>query len=205
MSKIDDIRTELFKGESLFVEKLQGADKASPELRTEALTRLNLIYKYASLKGRGRFLDEMRLPGAIKERKIAFDKCQKEGQPEEECDALMEKLPLFRPLLDAWPKDNAGPSWWSAPLTHLIGTYDPETPPASDLADWRDEVDTPLGEGAVIIDDAVDEIGEIANDIGDSVGEALEPEPESISWWKVGAAVGATAITGALVYRIAKG
>jgi hypothetical protein len=204
MSKIDDIRAELYKRESEFVDKLKTADKASPELRTELLVRLNLIYKYASLKGRGRFLDEMKLPGAAKKRKVAFDMCQKDGKPQEECDALMEQIPLFRPLVEAWPKDNTGPSWWSAPLTHLIGTYDPEAPPAGEIGDWRDNLD-PLAKGAAVVDDAVDELGEIVDDLGDSLDEALEPEPETISWWKVGAAVGATAITGALVYRIAKG
>jgi hypothetical protein len=204
MSNIDDIRAKLYKGEGEFVEQLKTSDKAPEELRTELLVRLNLIYKYASIKGRGRFLDEMKLPGAAKERKVAFDVCVKAGKPQVECDALMGKMPLFRPLREAWPKENTIQAWWSAPLTHLIGTYDPDAPPAGELADWRENL-TPLAKGAAVVDEVVDDIGEAVGDLSDSLDEALEPEPETVSWWKVGAAVGATAITGALVYRIAKG
>ena len=208
MSELDDIRAGLFKSEGEFVEKLKSADKASPEVRAEALARINALFKYASLKGRGRFLDEMKLEGAGKKRKIAFDTCQEGGKPEAECDALMEKIALFRPLLDAWPKDNTGPEWWSAALTHLIGTYDPNSPPAGQLSSWRDELDS-LGKGAAVVDDVVDDvtegIGGVIGDAIDEVDDAIDEQRQTIAWVKVGAAVAATAVTGAIVYRIAKG
>jgi len=216
MSKIDDLRAGMYKSESEFVEKLATADKASPDLRTEAFARLNLIYKYASLKGRRRFLDEMTLPGAQKERKVAYDACQKSAKPQAECDALMEQIPLFLPIFDAWPKDNTGPSWWSAPLTHLVGTYDPENPPANELGGWRDQVDSPLAKGAMVAEDVAEDIGEVVGDIGGAVGDvvgdiggsiddAIDEQRQAVSWLKVGGAVIATAITGAVVYRIVKG
>lgn len=208
MSELDDLRAGLFKSEGDFVEMLKTADKTSPEVRAEALARLNLIYKYASIKGRGRFLDEMKLEGASKARKIAFDTCQKSDKPKAECDALMETIALFRPLLDAWPKENSGPAWWSAPLTHLIGTYDPNSPPAGELADWRDQLDSPLAKGAAVVDDVAEGLGDVIDeiaDIGGSIDDAIDKQQQTVSWLKIGATVGAAAITGAIVYRIVKG
>lgn len=212
MSELDDLRAGLFKSEGDFVEKLKTADKTSPEVRAEALARLNLIYKYASIKGRGRFLDEMKLEGASKARKIAFDTCQKSDKPKTECDALMETIALFRPLLDAWPKENSGPGWWSAPLTHLIGTYDPNSPLAGELADWRDQLDSPLAKGAAVVEDVADDVAEGLGDVVDGIGEiggsiddAIDKQQQAVSWLKIGATVGAAAITGAIVYRIVKG
>ena len=212
MSELDDIRGKLFKSEGEFVEQLKTADKASPEVRAEALARLNAVFKYASLKGRGRFLDEMEIEGSAKKRKIAFDMCHKAKKPEAECDALMETIPAFLPLLEAWPKENTGPSWWSAPLTHLIGTYDPSNPPAGVLGDWRDQLDDPLAKGAAVAEDVADVVVDVAGDvvdeigdISDSIDDAVKEQQQAVSWLKVGAAVAATAVTGAVVYRIVKG
>lgn len=208
MTKLDDIRAGLFKSEGEFVEVLKTADKASPEVRAEALARMNAIYKYATLKGRGRFLAEMKLEGADKQRKIAFDACQNAGKPQEECDALMESIALFRPLLDAWPKENTGVAWWSAPITHLIGSYDPSSPPADALADWRDDAGL-VAKGADYVEETADDVGEVLEDVLEDIeetyDEAQEEKRKAIAWGRVGLAVGATAITGALVYRIAKG
>ena len=116
-------------------------------------------------------------------------------------------MKTFRPLFDAWPPENTIPSWWSAPLTHLIGTYDPENLPAGEFKGWREELreDDPLLAGVV---DAADAAGELADDVGEAIEDTFEPEPEpddGISWWKVGAGVAASAVVGAIVYRIAKG
>jgi hypothetical protein len=210
MTKVDEVRAGLFKSEGEFVEKLKNADKASAEVRAEALVRVNALFKYASLKGRGRFLDEMKLEGATKKRKIAFDMCEKGGKPKAECDALMEEIALFRPLVDAWPTDNTGPAWWSAPLTHLIGTYDPNSPPAGQLGSWRDNLD-PLAKGAAVADDVADAVGDVVGeaiddiaDIGGSVDDAIDEQRKTVAWLKVGAAVAGTAVTGALVYRIVR-
>jgi hypothetical protein len=206
MSDVDEVRSELFKGEGAFVDKLRDGDKNDPALHDEAVVRLNALFRYASVDGRKRFLDEMKIPGAWREARRAYEICLKGGGSEEECQEAQAKVKTFRPIFEAWPAANTVQMWWSAPLTHLIGTYDTNNLPAGEFKGWRQE----LREADPVIADLVDAgeaVADITDDITETVGGAFEPEPEDegISWWSIGAGVAASAIVGAVVYRIAKG
>jgi len=198
MKDVDVIRTELYEEARAFVAKLKTADKADPKLRTEAIVRLNKVFKYASVQGRGRFLEMMKLPGAAKKRRQAYEECIQEGGTEEACVGAAEKLPAFRDIFEAWPPESTVSAWWAAPITHLIGTYDLKNKPAGDLGDWRDEAST-LAKAAATVVDGVDAVS-------DAVDDVLEPEDDSgFPWWKAGVGVAATALVGACVYRIVNG
>ena len=205
---VEETRRQLFKAEGAFVDKLRAAeDKSAPALHNEAVVRLNALFKYATVQGRGQFLQEMKIPGAWREARRAYETCLKGGGSEDECQEAQAKIKTMRPLFEAWPSANTVQGWWSAPLTHLIGTYDTKNPPAGEFKGWKQE----LRETDPLLADIVDvgeSIGEVADDVTDAVEDVFEPEPEEapgISWWKVGAGVGATAIVGAIVYRIATG
>ena len=133
MSDVDTIRSDLFKSEGAFVDKLQDADKTAPALHDEAVVRLNAVFKYASVEGRKRFLEEMKIPGAWREARLVYETCLKGGGTEEECQEAQAKVKTFRPIFEAWPSANTVTMWWSAPITHLIGTYDPNNPPAGEF------------------------------------------------------------------------
>jgi len=205
MGKIDEIRAEFYKLEGEFVEKLADADKTDPALKAEAIVRMNKIFKHATIKGRGRFLDEMRIPEAGKKYQIAKDTCLKLGGSEDEChEEAWAESPFYRSLFEAWPKTNTVAAWWTAPITHLIGTYDPDNPSAMELKNWRDELDSPLAKGAAKVEDTVDDIKDAVDDAIDDL-PTLGPDPETIRWLKIAGGVAATAVVGAVVYRIAKG
>jgi len=198
MKDVDVIRTELYDKARTFVAKLKTADKADPKLRTEAIVRLNKVFKHASLQGRGRFLKMMKLPGAAEKRRQAYEECIHEGGAEEACVGAAEKLPAFRDIFEAWPPESTVSAWWAAPITHLIGTYDLKNKPAGELGDWRDEAST-LAKTAATVVDGVDAVS-------DAVDDVLEPEDDSgFPWWKAGVGVAATALVGACVYRIVNG
>jgi len=198
MKDVDVIRTELYDEARTFVAKLKTADKADPKLRTEAIVRLNKVFKYASLQGRGRFLEMMKLPGAAKRRRQAYEECIQEGGAEEACVGAAERLPAFRDIFEAWPPESTVSAWWAAPITHLIGTYDLKNKPAGDLGDWRDEASI-LSKTAATVSDGVDAVSDAMDDV-------LEPEDDSgFPWWKAGVGVAATALVGAYVYRIVNG
>ena len=206
MSDVDTIRSDLFKSEGAFVDKLQDADKTAPALHDEAVVRLNAVFKYASVEGRKRFLEEMKIPGAWREARLVYETCLKGGGTEEECQEAQAKVKTFRPIFEAWPSANTVTMWWSAPITHLIGTYDPNNLPAGEFKGWKQE----LRETDPVLAELVDVgevVVEITDEVKESVEEAFEPEPEDtgISWWSIGAGVATTAIVGAVVFRIAKG
>ncbi|MCB9707137.1 MAG: hypothetical protein H6711_35170 [Myxococcales bacterium] len=205
-AEVDKLRSQLYLDLGAFVDTYRAAtDKDAPRWRDEALTRVSQVYRYATLEGRRRFLDEMKLPGADKERRLAFEVCQRGGSDEATCRAKAEALPLFRPIFEAFPRINTLAEWYGAPVTQLVGTFDPANPPAEELKDWRDTLreespttSTLLG-GAEAASDAV---GGIVDDVGEALDVEPEPEP-GISWWKVGGVLAGTAIVGAIVYRIA--
>ena len=200
---VDAARRELFKAEGAFVDKLRTADKSDPALHDEAVVRLNALFKYASVQGRGQFLAEMKIPGAWREARRVYEVCLKGGGTEDECQEAQAKVRTFRPIFDAWPSTNSVQQWWAAPLTQLIGTYDQSNPPAGEFKGWRENLreTDPVLAGLV---DVGESVGELADDVTEAVEETFEPEPEEepgVSWWKVGAGVAATAIVGAVVYR----
>jgi len=198
MKDVDVIRTEVYDEARTFVAKLKTADKADPKLRTEAIVRLNKVFKYASLQGRGRFLEMMKLPGAAEKRRKAYEECILEGGTEEACVGAAERLPAFRDIFEAWPPESTVSAWWAAPITHLIGTYDLKNKPASELGDWRDEASS-LAKTAAAVADGADAVS-------DAVGDVFEPEDDSgFPWWKAGMGVAAAALVGAWVYRIVNG
>jgi len=202
MKDVDVIRTELYDEARAFVTKLKTADRADPQLRTEAIVRLNKVFKYASLQGRGRFLEMMKLPGAAEKRRQAYEECIQEGGAEEACVGVAERLPAFRDIFEAWPPESTVSAWWAAPITHLIGTYDQKNKPAGELSDWRDEAST-LAKAAAIVADGADTVGEA---VSEAVDDVLEPEDDSgFPWWKAGVGVAATALVSACVYRIVNG
>ena len=106
MSDVDTIRSDLFKSEGAFVDKLQDADKTAPALHDEAVVRLNAVFKYASVEGRKRFLEEMKIPGAWREARLVYETCLKGGGTEEECQEAQAKVKTFRPIFEAWPSAN---------------------------------------------------------------------------------------------------
>ena len=102
-AEVDKLRSQLYLDLGAFVDTYRAAtDKDAPRWRDEALTRVSQVYRYATLEGRRRFLDEMKLPGADKERRLAFEVCQRGGSDEATCRAKAEALPLFRPIFEAF-------------------------------------------------------------------------------------------------------
>ena len=193
---IDKLRSQLYLDLGNFVDLRRAAkDPEDPKWRAEALVWINKVYRYATLDGRRRFLDEMKLPGADQKRRMAFDVCRKQGGDEAACRAKAEALPLFRGIFEAFPKVNALKEWYAAPITQLVGTYDPKNPPAEELKDWRDTLreESP---GTAYFVDGVEAVGEAAESLGDA------PTP-TIAWWKVGVALAGTALVGAVAYRVA--
>ena len=98
---VDAVRRELFKAEGAFVDKLRTADKSDPALHDEAVVRLNALFKYASVQGRGQFLAEMKIPGAWREARRVYEVCLKGGGTEDECQEAQAKVRTFRPIFDA--------------------------------------------------------------------------------------------------------
>lgn len=187
MSDLQTIRSDLYKDAAAFVDLIATADRDDPALRTDALVKLNAVYRYASIEGRGRFLDAMKLPGAAKNRRHAYEVCLKNGKDEASCVAESEALPLFRSIFDAWPTQNSVDAWWTAPITNLIGTYDPQNPPAGELSDWRAELKK-TNPGLGIAVDIADTAGEVIDDIADEVEDAAGGVAAVIRWspWVLG-------------------
>ena len=205
---VDKLRSQLYLDLGNFVDLRRAAkDPDDPKWRAEALVWINKVYRYATLDGRRRFLDEMKLPGADKERRLAFEVCQRGGSDEATCRAKAEALPLFRPIFEAFPRTNTLAEWYGAPITQLVGTFDPANPPAEELKDWRDTLREESPTTSTLLggaEAASDTVGGFVDDIGEAL-DGGEPEPEpGISWWKVGGVLAGTAIVGAIVYRIAK-
>ena len=207
--RLDQLRADLFKQTGAFVDQLRAApDPAAPALREQAFQRLLDLFRYASFDGRRRFLDEMTLPGAAQERRRVFEICRRAGRPDPECQAEAEKLPLFRDLLEAFPATHTIKDWWTAPVAQLIATYDPQNPPADDLAGWQAQLRRDLGndQADLLLDigDAYDTAGQILDDTTAAATDLLTPAPPTFPWLKLGLAIGATTIVGALAYRIAR-
>ncbi|MCB9707144.1 MAG: hypothetical protein H6711_35205 [Myxococcales bacterium] len=206
MTDVDQLRADLYRDTSTFLELLKGKDRSTPALRDEALVRIQTVFRYATVDGRRRFLDAMKRPGADKDRRRAFDVCRKSGKDEATCRAEAEKLPLFRDIFDAYPPTNTLPAWYAAPITNLIGTYDPANPPSDALKDWHDTLRADDPELAALLEGA-DAVSAASEEIADSLASAFEPGPEpepGIPWWKVGAAVAGAVLVGAVAYRIAR-
>ena len=198
---VDKLRSQLYLDLGAWVDlRRAAADPDDPKWRTEALVRINQVYRYATLAGRRRFLDEMKLPGADQKRRTTFDVCVKDGGDEASCRAKAEALPLFRDIFEAFPKTNTLKEWYSAPITQLVGTYDPKNPPADELKDWRDTLreESP---GTAYFVDGVEEIGDAVGDLGQGLGDKLIP---SLTWLKVGAAVATLGFASVVAYRVAR-
>jgi len=203
MTKVDEERAEIYTLEGEFVEKLATDDKTDPALKAEARARINTIFKHATIEGRGRFLEEMKIPEMGKKYQSAHDTCLKNGGTEDEChEKAWAEAPFYRSPFQAWPSTNTVQAWWSAPITHLIGTYDSNNPTAL-LDDWRDGLATPPKKGAEPVEDT--------DDVKDTSGEVTKGAPapgmapQTIPWLKIAGGVAATAVVGAVVYRLAKG
>ena len=134
--------------------------------------------------------------------------CRRAGRPDPECQAEAEKLPLVRDLLDAFPPANTVKDWWSAPVSRLIATYDPQNPPAGDLAGWQSQLRRDLGkdQADLLLDigDTFDTAGDLLDDAADTATDLLTPGPPTFPWFKLGLALGAAALVGAAAYRIAR-
>jgi len=187
MSDLQAIRSDLYKDAAAFVDLIATADLDDPALRVEALVNLNAVYRYASIEGRGKFLDAMKLPDAGKKRRHAYEVCLKNGKDEAACVAESEVIPLFRPIFDAWPTENSVAAWWSAPLTNLIGTYDPQNPPAGELTGWRAEL-RKTNPGLDVVVDIGESAGELVDDIADDVQGAASGIAAALRWapWILG-------------------
>ena len=187
MSNLQALRSDLYKDAAAFVDTIATADREDPTLRAEALVNLNAVYRFASIAGRGKFLDAMKLPDGAKDRRHAYEVCLKNSKDEAACVAESEALPLFRDIFDAWPTDNSVDAWWSAPLTNLIGTYDPQNPPAGELTHWRAE----LRKTSPGLDVAVDigtSAGHVLDDVTDDVQGAAGGLVAALRWapWILG-------------------
>ena len=205
--QLDQLRTDLFKDTAAFADQLRAAPDKAP-LRDQAFQRLLDLARYATFDGRRRFLDAMKRPGADKERRRVFDICRRAGRPDPECQAEAEKLPLFRDLLEAFPATQTIKDWWTAPVAQLIATYDPQNPPADDLAGWQAQLRRDLGndQADLLLDigDAYDTAGQLLDDTTTAASNLLTPAPPGFPWLKLGLALGATTLVGALAYRIAR-
>ena len=207
--RLDQLRADLFKQTGAFVDQLRAApDPVDPALREQAFQRLLDLFRYASFDGRRRFLDEMTLPGAAQERRRVFEICRRAGRPDPECQAEAEKLPLVRDLLDAFPPANTVKDWWSAPVSQLIATYDPQNPPADDLAGWQTQPRRDLGNDRadllLDIGDAYDTAGTPLDHAADTATDLPTPGPPTFPRLVLGLARDATALVGGAAYRIAR-
>ena len=204
---LDQLRADLFKDTAAFADRLRAAPDRDL-LRDEAFQRLLDLARYATFDGRRRFLDALKRPGADRDRRRAFDLCRRAGRPDPECQAEAEALPLFRDLLDAFPASHTVKDWWRAPVAQLIATYDPQSPPADDLAGWRTQLRRDLGTARadLLLDlgDAYDTAAEALGAATDTASDFLTPDPPTFPWLKLGLALGATTLLGALAYRIAR-
>ena len=204
---LDQLRTDLFKDTAAFADQLRAAPDKAP-LRDQAFQRLLDLARYATFDGRRRFLDAMKRPGADKERRRVFDICRRDGRPNPECQAEAEKLPLFRDLLEAFPATHTIKDWWTAPVAQLIATYDPQNPPADDLAGWQAQLRRDLGDDQadllLDIGDAYDTAGQLLDDAADTTRDILTPDPPGFPWLKLGLGLSGAAIVGAIAYRIAR-
>ncbi len=187
MSDLQALRSDLYEDAAAFVDHIANADRDDPSLRIDALVHLNSVYRYASVQGRGKFLDAMKLPDGAKQRRHAYEVCMRGGKDEATCIAESEALPLFRDILDAWPSENSVDAWWSAPITNLIGTYDPQNPPAGELTDWRAELKK-TNPGLDVAVDVTESAGEVLDDIAGDVQSAAGGIATALRWapWVIG-------------------
>jgi hypothetical protein len=111
----------------------------------------------------------------------------KNGKDEAACVAESEVLPLFRDIFDAWPSENNVAAWWTAPITNLIGTYDPQNQPAGELTGWRAEL-RKTNPGLDIAVDVAESAGELVDDIAEEVGDTAGGIAAALRWapWILG-------------------
>jgi hypothetical protein len=207
---IDKLRNDLFLETAAFATKLRAAADKEP-LREQAWQRLIDLFRYAGEGGRRRFLEGMRLHGAAAERRRTYDICIRSGAKDHElCQAQAEALPLFRDIFDAYPTSHTPKDWWAAPISQLIGDYDPDNPPADELRGWEHQLRQTHGKlGAEIllgVGAAFEAAEEALGGAVESATDAINapPPPKPFPWLKVGVALSSATLVGALAYRITR-
>jgi hypothetical protein len=210
---LDKLRSDLFQDTAAFAQKLRDAEDPEP-LREQALQRIIDLFRYAGPDGRRRFLDAMQLPGAYQERRRVYDICRRAGRPDAECQSEAEAVPLFRDLLEAYPKSHVLNDWWAAPVSQLIGSYDPQNPPGDDFIGWEGQLRRTHGKaGAELllgVGAAFEAAGETLSDAYDSAREGANDAlnapapPRPFPWLKVGLGLSGATLVGALAYRITR-